>query len=114
MNKDFMKIIEEEVVKIEHKHSIPMDIDFEDIYDDENPEMDVSVELAYNCMQRLNTPNIKKDYFCPKCRRHMSFHTTNLNGERVYACPFEKHMYTEKRIIQLTSTGSKKGVIGND
>ena len=28
----------------------------------------------------------------------MSFHTTNLNGEKVYACPFEKHMYTEEQL----------------
>ena len=48
-----------------------------------------------------------KDYFCPKCHRHMSFHTTNLKGERVFCCPFEKHMFTEKNLRQIQTGGRK-------
>jgi len=40
----------------------------------------------------------EEDYFCPKCHRHMYYETTNLYGEKVYSCPFEKHTYTEKQL----------------
>jgi hypothetical protein len=42
-----------------------------------------------------------KDYFCPKCSRHMSYETTNLLGEKVLSCPFDKHMYTEKELQMM-------------
>jgi len=51
--KELLSIIQEESLKLEAKYGDPMDIQWDDIFDDVDESMDVSVELAFNCMSRL-------------------------------------------------------------
>ena len=50
---ELLKIIQEESLKLEEKYGDPMDIQWDDIFDDVDESMDVSVELAFNCMNRI-------------------------------------------------------------
>lgn len=52
--KQILKIIKKESFKLEEKYSLPLDISWDDIEDDNDETHDVVVELAYNCMRRIH------------------------------------------------------------
>ena len=43
-------------------------------------------------------PNKEEDLFCPKCGRHLRFHTKSLTGERIFKCGHNEHTIKESEI----------------
>ena len=80
--KQILEIIQEECLKLEQKYSIPMDIQWDDIFDDEDESIDVTVELAYKCINRIenftkHNNDLKK--VCPKCSWEMILKENGYN-----------------------------------
>ena len=55
--KQILEIIKEESEKLEGKYCIPWISNWDDIFDDSDETGDISVELAYNCINRLMGKN---------------------------------------------------------